>query len=248
MPYSNHITQQTPASAPEHHEPKPPERHENIIYILHGPCVRPTWAPGWVCRRVTANHHSCPAHLQIPPACWCLGILHPETPLLVSTAAQPEPLACAPAASRSLYGTCWPHAISSVLPFKAFFFFNFPSLPPLPLLQLALAPATKPTSPPHSQDGAGASASPPAAWGCCSGQGCSVGNRTPSGRGGGRHQHPWEGLQSVFIYLTPSRHKTLPEGWWERITGHSRLTRGHEAAAGWVERACAKDRTLRRSI
>lgn len=48
-------------------------------------------------------------------------------------------LTCAPAASWSLCGTCWPHVGSAVLPFKGlvFFFFSFP-LPPLLFSHLPL--------------------------------------------------------------------------------------------------------------
>lgn len=103
------------------------------MHTLHSPCTHPTWAPGWVCCRVTADHELCPVHLQTPPVCWCPRISHPEMSLLSSAAAQPEPLACAPPASWSLYGTRWPHATSSVSIFKAFFFFFlfFSPLPPL---------------------------------------------------------------------------------------------------------------------
>lgn len=100
------------------------------MHTLHSPCTHPTWAPGWVCCRVTADHELCPVHLQTPPVCWCPRISHPEMSLLSSAAAQPEPLACAPPASWSLYGTRWPHATSSVSIFKAFFFFPFFLSPP----------------------------------------------------------------------------------------------------------------------
>lgn len=89
-------------------------------------------------------------HLQTSPVSWCPGIPHPAT-MLLSAAAQPKPLTCAPAASWSLYGTCWPHVRSAVLPFKGlgFFSFLFPSLLSclLPLLQLILIFAIRHTFP-----------------------------------------------------------------------------------------------------